>query len=124
MMKKAFTSLVLALALQLSKAATLAKSTFSCAKTTSDVALQLRVTNKGPDAVSSGKKVYYFYTTSATGAPIYGTYTLDRKVKKGETFVITINPAWQTLVYSCGVSLKPYRNQNALKRADKLLSGV
>jgi len=82
--------------------------------------LQLRVTNKGPDAVSSGKKVYYFYTTSATGAP----NTLDRKVKKGETFVITISPAWQTLVYSCGVSLKPYRNQNALKRADKLLSGV
>ena len=39
MMKKTFTSLVLALALQLSTVATAANSKFSCAKTTSDVAV-------------------------------------------------------------------------------------
>jgi len=94
MMKKTFTSLVLALALQLSTVATAANSKFSWAKTTSDVALQLRVTNKGADAVSSGKKVYYFYTTSATGAPIYGTYTLDRALNKMEP--ITWRPLLET----------------------------
>jgi hypothetical protein len=84
------------------------ESTFSCIKTDSDVALELKVTNNGPDAVSNCKTVHYFYKTSANGQAIRGTYTLTRKVKKGETFKILISPSWQTPVVSCGVSLKPF----------------
>ena len=87
-----------------------AGSTFSCIKTESDVALELRVTNKGPDAVSKGKRVYYQYKTSANANAnaIRGTYTLTRNVNMGETFKIVISAAWQTKVYSCNVSLHPF----------------
>jgi hypothetical protein len=92
----------------LSPQAQAGESTFSCTKTASDVALELKVTNNGPDAVSNGTKVYYFYKTSARATHKKGNYTLTRKVKKGETFKIVISPSWQTPVVSCGVSLKPF----------------
>ena len=88
------------------------ESTFSCIKKDSDIALELKVTNNGPDAVKNGTVVYYFYEIPALPkghtATHSGTYTLDHKVKKGETFLITINADWRARLISCGVSLKPF----------------
>ena len=88
------------------------ESTFSCRKLESDVALKLKVTNNGPDAVKKGTVVHYFYVIPAmpkgNTATLTGTYTLDHKVKKGETFTITIDAGWRTRLISCAVSLKPF----------------
>jgi hypothetical protein len=91
--------------LALSPQAQAGESTFSCRKLESDVALQLKVTNNGPDAVKNGTVVHYFYVTPTTpkGHTETGSYTLDHKVKKGETFVITINANWRARLFSCGV---------------------
>ena len=94
--------------LALSLQAQAGESDFSCRKLESDVALKLKVTNNGPDAVKNGTVVHYFYeipTMPKGHTAIYtGTYTLDHKVKKGETFVITINANWRARLFSCGVS--------------------
>jgi len=110
--------------LALSPQAQAGESTFSCIKKDSDVALELKVTNKGPDAVKNGTVVHYFYEipTMPKGhtATYTGTHTLDHKVKKGETFPITINADWRARLISCGVSLKPFsispHSQNGKKQ--------
>ena len=80
---------------------------FSCYKTESDVAFELKVTNNGPGKVSKGKDVYYFY--KSPGKPRKeGTYILTRDVQKGGFFKIVIDGGWQRVVTNCGASLKPY----------------
>jgi hypothetical protein len=94
--------------LALSPQAQAGESTFSCIKKDSDVALKLKVTNNGPDAVKKGTVVYYFYTLPQDHTATHtGTYTLDHKVKKGETFLITINADWKARLIACGATLNP-----------------
>lgn len=100
--------LLVVVCLALSLQAQAGESDFSCRKLESDVALKLKVTNNGPDAVKKGTVVYYFYTLPQDHTATHsGTHTLDHKVKKGETFLITINADWKARLTSCGVTLNP-----------------
>jgi hypothetical protein len=85
---------------------------FTCARSYSDVAVLLGVTNLGPNKVSKGTKVYYYYKTSKSSPPVKGTYTLGEDIKPGGSFDINLG-ALATLGFSfkiaeCGVSLKPF----------------
>jgi hypothetical protein len=94
--------------LALSLQAQAGESDFSCRKLESDVALKLKVTNNGPDAVKKGTVVYYFYTLPQDHTATHsGEVTLDHKVKKGETFLITINADWKARIIACGATLNP-----------------
>jgi len=100
--------LLVVVCLALSPQAQAGESDFSCRKLESDVALKLKVTNNGPDAVQKGTVVYYFYTLPQDHTTTHtGTYTVDHKVKKGETFLITINADWKARLWGCGVTLNP-----------------
>ena len=94
--------------LALSPQAQAGESEFSCRILESDVALRLEITNNGPYTVKKGTVITYFYTIKGDAAHTHpGDYTLDHKVKKGETFSITINADWRTKVSHCGAAINP-----------------
>ena len=99
--------LLVVVCLALSLQAQAGESDFSCRKLESHVALTLKVTNNGPDTVKKGTVVYYFYTLPQETGTHPGEVTLDHKVKKGETFLITTNADWKTRIIGCGATLNP-----------------
>ena len=82
----------------------------SCIKDQSDVALHLRFTNTGTQAIAKGKKIAYAYKSSAGGAEVKGTFTLENALAPGQRTSTLVNPvvSWTTPIYQCTAMVKVY----------------
>ncbi len=82
-------------------------ATLTCADAKSDVSLQLKVKNQGPDVIPAGNYINYSYKTSANGPTKSGSYKLEAPLEVGQTTTIIVTPVqhWNPPAQQC--SAKP-----------------
>ncbi|HYW73740.1 MAG TPA: hypothetical protein VE961_22140 [Pyrinomonadaceae bacterium] len=81
---------------------------FRCAKDKSVMDLILDVRNNGPDGLSAGATIYYYYRTPTSDMSIVGSQQLEQKLDKGGIFSIKLGSDAQTRITECGCSLKRF----------------
>lgn len=74
-----------------------------CAHGSSDVSLQIAITNQGPDDIPAGTTITYTYKTSANGPAKSGSHKLTQTLKKGSSLSFDVMPVqdWTTPFYQC-----------------------
>ncbi len=81
---------------------------FRCAKDSSTATLILDVRNNGPDRLSAGTTVYYYYRTPDSDMSITGSHLLAARLDKGGIFSIKLGDNAQTRITECGCSLRRF----------------
>lgn len=78
-------------------------ATLDCAHGSSDVSLQIAVTNQGPDDIPAGTTITYTYKTSANGPAKSGSHKLTQTLKKNSSISFDVMPVqdWTTPFYQC-----------------------
>lgn len=74
-----------------------------CAHASSDVSLQIAITNQGPDDIPAGTTITYTYKSSANGPVKSGTHKLTQTLEKGKSLSFDVIPVqdWTTPFYQC-----------------------
>ncbi len=92
-------------------------ATLTCADAKSDVSLQLKVKNQGPDAVPAGNYINYSFKISTNGPTKSGSYKLEAPLEVGQTTTIIVTPVqhWNPPAQQCSAT------QGALSNAARKL---
>ena len=82
-------------------------ATLDCAHASSDVSLQIAITNQGPDDLPAGTTITYQYRNSVNGPLKSGSHKLAGTLKKGASISFDVMPVqdWTTPFYQCNAKV-------------------
>ena len=81
---------------------------FQCQQNSSAAALVIDVRNDGPDSLTQGTTVFYFYRTPESDMSITGSHQLASRLDKGGIFSVRLADNAQTHITECGCGLKRF----------------